>query len=361
MSIKKPVFWISGNYYDSSEAVNLIIDKFGNENITILDSTSDGVDRVISNLVEQEIFSSGNKIIRLKGLPENYNLIYDYLKFVSEKRVLIIESPTFTKIKNKVVNAALSNLYKEIKKIGKVIDSPTELNDTNAKGWIDSLCERRFKKTIEEEAIPLLLYLKNNNADIIYSELLKLSTYIGKRKKITLDDVKQVVKTDYAFDTWKFVDDLVDGDMEKCIYAFEDYFLTRENFIYEIESLLGAILYRFELMLLIRSCGDTNVLSSFKKKPKDKPITDKYSSGMINMIKYSKNNLGTIKLTSILSVLYFTLNSIRANGGDSSFCKLILFNMTSALCGKITREEFFSMYSGGRQVIFENLQGAYNE
>ncbi|MFA6088609.1 MAG: hypothetical protein WC755_01980 [Candidatus Woesearchaeota archaeon] len=367
MSVKKPVFWISGNMYDCSEAVNLILDKFGTSNVTILDGTSDGVDRVIINLVEKEIFSNGNKVIRLKGLPENYNIIYDYLKYVNEKCVLIIESPTTTKINGKTVIASSSNLYKEIKKIGKVLEAPMELDSKNCKPWIENLCEKKFKRKIDDESINLLNELKNGNADLIYSEIKKLVTYIGSRRKITLEDVRQITANVIEFDVWKFVDRIIDGNEETCIDMLEDYFLTRENFIYEIDGLMGAILYKVELLLLIKGVGNLTTketfeaLSCFKKKPKDsKEPTVRYSQGMIGMIKSSRNNLGSVRLVSMLSVLYFSLNSVRANSGDASFCKMILLNMVSSLCNRITREKFFSMYPQSREVIFENMQGVYN-
>ena len=228
--MKKPVYWLAGNTYDCDLMLNQLLKKHGRDNVAILDGSSDSVDKVFANLIKSDLFSCGTKVIRLRGLPPDYVLIVDYLKYVNKNRVLIIESPLQTKVSGRRIEASKSKLFKEIKKVGKVLEFPVVVKDVQARNWTIKAAEKAYKKDIEDVAAARLVECKNCNLDHIFAELSKLCSYIGKRRKILLDDVQICVKDDREFNTWQMVDDLTEGKLKESLQSYsrkkKQYFAT---------------------------------------------------------------------------------------------------------------------------------------
>ena len=346
---KKPVYWISGNWYDCQAALSGIRKKHGDYWLKF-DGTSDSIDKVILNLMQNDLFDKKQKVIYLKGLPEDYQLLAKYLHYVRKNCVLVIESPL--SVGNK--NIAASKLYKEIKKTGTVFEFKTIVTAKQAQSWSIKVA-KLHKKTLEEDAAEILVFCKNNNLDLIYEEIGKLATYIGNRKKITIDDVKSCIYIALEFDTWKFIDSLTEFNLDESMKWLEIYF-SNNDWSKDIMMLIGSILYRFELLLLARESGKKvkfdelkNKIGKLKKKGAS-GLIDKYSDGALKMFLYSDSikrvlsSVGTIRLAELVSVIYFVQNSLRAFNNDPVTCRFLLMGLVQVICGKINVEAFYAFY-----------------
>jgi len=365
---KKPVFWVNGNYYDCRTVIDQILEKYGRNNVTILDGSSDSVERVFANLVETDLFAAGTKVIRLRGLPPDYTLIVDYLKYVGKNRVLIIEAPFNRTAGARKTSASKTNLFKAIKKDGKIYDFPVIIKTDKARNWAITVSENENKKKLESNAADLLVKLKHCNLDQIFLELDKLSTYIGKRRKITVEDVSRCVLDSNEFNVWSLVDHVTDSNLQESIAVLEDLW-RQKNFIYLLEPLVGGLIARFKLLLFAREIGGINAktmfsyLSEFKKKAKDSknPPVSTYNIRSLSSFSYSKVvkdahlRMGTVRITEILDVLYFTQNSLRALGSVPASSRLLITNMVETLCGRISVRDFFGCHSGRNGMMVSTI------
>lgn len=349
--MKIPAFWISGNLYEVSLTINDILDKYGRDNLITIDATSSTVERIIYELMNVDIFNTKPKVILLKRLPENYTYLSNHLQYVTDKCVLIIDCPKSLKINNRDANVALSTLYKEIKKKGQVIEFPEEAKPGETEKWAIGVCKQAFNRTLDVEASELLCDLKNCNFNNIFSELNKIVTYIGKRRKITIEDVRACTTDELQFDNWKFIDDLTAGKYELAVEHAEKLFSTAKYIVFDCEFTISAIIYRYELMLFAREVGkhpdfdkikkQVNSFQKIKKKDGETELSTKYSDGLLRMFCYSNyvkdalNRLSRPRIAEILSALYFVQNSIRFNSGNKARCKLLFMEMIRELCGSV--------------------------
>ena len=362
MTTKRPIYWLAGNSYECDLALDQILEKHGRDNVVILDGSSDPVDRVFANLIKSDFFSKENKVIRLRGLPPDYQLILEYFKYVNKNRVLIIESPFQVRMGKKKVDVKKTNFFKEIKKIGKVFDFPIKVSSAKARNWVVKACEKAYKKNINSDAASLLVELKNCNLNHIFAELNKLSAYIGRKKKITVDDVKVCVIDDKDFNIWKMVDHLTEEDFKSSIKEIEDLWVQKD-YATQLELFMGALIFRFELLLFSRVIGTTdgqsliNELSFFRKKAKKKPEPiRKYNEKALMVFSYSKivkeANIGTKRLVQILEVIYFTHISLRALSSTPSLGRNLISNMIQFICRRLSADDFFDRYDAkGKMMI----------
>src|SRR3990167_6210554 len=309
--MKKPLYWVSGNQYDCDRIVAEILSKYPKSSVVLLDGVIDPVQTVLSNLMKTSLFSKEDKVIRLRGLPANYEILLVYIDYVSTKRVLIIESDLQVKVGRKIVNFALTKFYKQIKQLGETYHFPVQVEVPRATTWLKKACQDRYKKTIEDGAAHLLSERKNGNLDYIISELNTISAYIGKRKKITLRDIEDCVIELPSFDLWRFIDDLMFMRLDTAL-ARLDVFL--EHSFAEIELLLYHIIRQFELLLFMRNYGKIVNFDKLKAdvgsmQKKDGKV--KYTDFTLRAFTSSKatqyaiDKVGTARLSPILCLLYF--------------------------------------------------------
>ena len=77
--MKKPLYWVSGNQYDCDRIVAEILSKYPKSSVVLLDGVIDPVQTVLSNLMKTSLFSKEDKVIRLRGLPANYEILLVYI------------------------------------------------------------------------------------------------------------------------------------------------------------------------------------------------------------------------------------------------------------------------------------------
>jgi len=360
--VKKPIFWVTGNQYDCEDIVGQLLKKYKCSQVVSIDSSSDSIQGVLSSLLETDMFETGNKAVRLRGLPPDYTLICRYLPYISEKRILIIESPFQYQVGRRKIKASTSNLLKATKEEGAVYDFPVIVSEIKARKWTRKVSEEAaIKKDIDSDAVDLLVQLRHCNLDRIFSELKKISVYIGKRQKITVDDVRSCVLEDKQFDCWALNDALTEGNLGKSTELLESLWNER-NYGVLLEPFVGSLIYRFQLLLFARQLGrsisSTNLkkeLVGFRKKKKDgRGRIPKYEARALNIfgqstpIQKAFSSRSKRNLAEILEMLYFVQNSLRLLATKLASSRLLLSNMVEAFCDKISIEDFFNR-NGGRE------------
>jgi len=135
----KPLFWITGNYYDCCKTWKDIISRLGDVAVDILDC---GYKVESSNLIQpatacdvilllknKDMFDDRPRVIKMKGIPNDYHLIADYLHLVNNKNVLVVDGPIGYRAKppsKRMITAATSRFYKTFSTKGKVFQFPME-------------------------------------------------------------------------------------------------------------------------------------------------------------------------------------------------------------------------------------------
>jgi len=147
-----PIYWINGNYYDTCQRWKEICALVKDPNIEIFDCGYNP-DNIVDNKVAQaadiimmlkhrDLFDSRVRIIKMKGLPPDYNLITDYLHLINNKTILVIDSPIgYIKPGSKrFISAATSKFYKFIKANGVLRESLKEAKSVNqAIKWVEKV------------------------------------------------------------------------------------------------------------------------------------------------------------------------------------------------------------------------------
>lgn len=269
---KKPMFWICGNYYDSRKKWQQIKSKIGDANIESLDCGSNSADTpsgcraaqaadVILLLKSKDMFDERPRIIRMRGLPPDYTLIADYLKYVNDNNILVVDGPIGYQ-ERRFISAASSSFYKTISTEGIVFDVGTDAkNDSDAADWVSSVVDDHDKE-IKSDACQLLVSMKGRNYDTLYVEINKLLAYQSK-KVITLEDVQSCSVPIHTKTAWDLVDSLDLCKLDESLTHLQSFyqfagFQTGKSFRGDIEMLLGALHYHFLFLLFAKdACGES--------------------------------------------------------------------------------------------------------
>ena len=337
-SIKRPIYWLSGNICDCDAFINDLCKKYKESQLVVIDGTSVTVSRVLGELTEQEIFNPVDKIIRLKGLPPYYQKIHEYFKFVTKRRVLVIESPATALIEDKEAKAFSSSLYKEIKEMGHLLDFKVKVTPYQAEKWTQKALVKRFDRQMDTEALKLLIERCDGNLDLIYSALKKINSSLKPKQKITLSEV-DVQENHSRFNIWAFLDDLVMGRRESAMKELEIMFANSNNLRLDIEGLFGAIIRHYELILIARDkCKNGVTVDGLKracdplknKKTKNQKVelSQRYSDQMLRMFaSKSRPNIGTVRLVEILDKMYECHKTLRYYSSNPNRSRLLLVNL----------------------------------
>jgi len=273
----KPIYWITGNYYDTCQRWKEICALIEDPNIEVFDCgyNPDNVSNrvaqaadIIMSLKHKDLFDPRVRIIKMKGLPPDYNL------------------------------AAASKFYKFIKSNGVLRESPKEAKSVSqAAKWVEKVFADH-ERTCDKEAVRLMVELRGRDFDGLYSEIVKILTYETK-KKITVEAVQNCVVPQFTRQAWDLVDDLWKRDVNACLEHMEEFYQVAgrevgETFQGNIEMLMAVLDKYFDFLRLAKdACGNQLVYDKiqetskgFKKKTKKRDGTEewkqeKYNSGFI--------------------------------------------------------------------------------
>ncbi len=270
----KPMFWITGNYYECKKMWASIVGSLDDPNIEVVDcgynaTNTPSHDRlavgsdVIHLLRSRDMFDDRPRIIRMKGLPEDYTIIADYLRFVRDDNVLVVDGPIgYRKTHGKGsrwIPAAASKFYKTIAKEGKVFKFAKEAKDDGeAQSWCRTVVDELGKK-IDGEALLYLIRAKGRDLDTLYCDLCKLAQY-QSGKEITLDDVKVCSVPLFTRSSFELVDDLCNQKLDQSLIHLISFcenagVAVGSSFRGEVERLIGLLYKTFLFLVLLKDSG----------------------------------------------------------------------------------------------------------
>jgi len=368
-----PAFWVWGNRFQCQKFWQMVIDTLGNPTVEILDcgykpanapknygvSTSSDI---VMLLKHQDPFSDRPRVLKLKGLPEDYVLLTDYLDLVNDYNVLFIDSPPGYRQKppgNRFVPATASNFYKAIKASGTMIEYELEARTVDqAVGWIRGVAEELGIK-LDPDAADLMVKHRGKNLDILHSELVKLADFHGKGM-ISPDDVQACCPASFQRQVWDLIDDLDFQNYDSAISHLQQLFAVMESgppsgFYGDVMMLLGALKQHFMFMLLVRNhCdqltyqGVMEAIGGLKKRQRKEGVdyweNDLFSSQFIRM---TIDKLGVqaamqwkaSKFYLIWEDLGVCSHICRENSSNHALIKVCLSSFIMLACSRITSEQ----------------------
>ena len=167
------------------------------------------------------------------------------LPFFADRRVLIIENSGF--FKNKCEELAdymsvipestnfifvetevdkRSRFYKEVKKVGRVVEFGTQKEDTLVK-WILGMLKKE-NKNITRDTLQMFLTKTGSDMQMIKNELDKLAAYTEGRDVITAEDVEEVCVTQTTNRIFDMVNAIAEGNQKKALELYEDLLSLKE-------------------------------------------------------------------------------------------------------------------------------------
>lgn len=372
----KPMYWITGNYFDCQQKWKSILSSLKDANVEVFecDYTPQNSDvpsakaaEIIMTLKHRDLFDKRPRVIKMKGIPDDYALLTDYLRLANDKNVIVIDGPFGYRKppSQRLIPVKATKFFKEFSKLGEVNDFPETVRGiTDAVKWIKRVVES-FGKTIEPDAARLMVELQGKTLDYLYTEVSKLVDY-QEKKKITLSDVETCTASVFQRQVWDLLEDLarmnVDASLSHLASFYEVAGLeTGTSFRGDVEMLLGALLRQFNFYLLIKdSCLDGTLnydavkrKSAGIKKRTSKMVsgqkvddweTDYFDSRFLN----TNFNKETTRLVSkwpwhrvyaIVTQIHLTRLTLRSHGHVSEYnrggIKLLLDSLVLLICGKL--------------------------
>lgn len=361
----KPIFWITGNYYDSRKAWKNILSKLGNCNIENIECgsfsgdglrTAQGYDIALL-LRSRDLFDDRPRIIRMRGLPPDYSVITEHLGCVNDNNILVVDSPVGYFQNKRFVSAATSNFYKTISSNGKVFSYEMDAkNDSMARDWVKSVLSDSGKE-IKDDALHLLVEMRGRHYDSLLVEINRLIAY-QKNKTICINDVETCCVSVITKTTWDLIDSLDENRFEDSFCHLQKFhnfagLETGKSFRGEVELLLHALHYHYLLLLFAKDkCCDylnydvlSKAVSEYKTKVNDDGTRSaSFTSGALMMATRSnsfKKALGW-KKSKIYSIYCSIISLIKKNRFhyNEEFCKISLDSLCMYICGILDEKSF---------------------
>jgi len=362
----KSLYWITGNYYESQKKWHEILSSIPNANVEIFDG--DSVSDIILALKMRDIFDTRPRIIKIKSVSSDYDLLTDYLRLANSKSVIVIDSPIgyYKPPSKRLISLKTSKFYKVFAEHGGVFEFQSDFRkNSECVTWLEKILKDQ-KMSIDPDAVRLLIELKGKNCDTLYSEIIKLANYTTS-KKISIDNVKDCCAPLFLRQVWDFIDDLTLMNIDSSLSHLQQFYQVAglepsSSFRGDIEMLLGAMLKQFNFYLLINDCGGLNYSriktksSGIKKKTKkivdgceiDVWETDYFDPQFIN-INLNKESTKQItkwpwsRIYASVREIHRTRLAIRSNSCISEYnrggAKVLLDTLAMTICGKITPKQ----------------------
>lgn len=378
-----PMYWITGNYYDCRQKWQEICALVGDPNVEVFDceyNTQNGGKKsaqagdIILRLKQKDMFDTRSRIIKLKGIPDDYAILTDYLRLANKKNMIVIDGPVgYRKPPSKrLIPVKATKFFKEFVKRGELCEFP-ELAKTDALAirWVVGVA-KNLGKNLDPEAAKLLVELQGRNLDGLYAEVSKLSDY-QEGKKITVDDVKTCTAPLFLRTVWDLLEDLAFMNVDASLSHLQKFYEyagleTGTSFRGDVEMLLGAMLKQFNFYIAIKdACGDSldydklrNKTAGLKKRSSkmvdgetvDNWDTDYFDSRFIN-VNLNKESTQSVskwpwhRAYNIVRQIHMTRLALRTHSHISEYnrggIKLLLDSLALMICGKLTPRQLNAM------------------
>lgn len=196
----------------------------------VYDADKCDIGEVIGTL-RSAAFISGKRLVLIRNIDaasfDAQKAVAEYVKNPSKDSCLVLD---FAKTEAK------SPVYKEIRKHAREVSFNFPTGD-QVTGWI----QKEFKskgKIIRYDAANLLKEIKKDDMSALRTEIDKLSTYVGTRAAISVEDVEKLVGSSVSRGVFDFVNALSSKDAKKAL-AIANELLRSKKAIPEILGMVG--------------------------------------------------------------------------------------------------------------------------
>ncbi len=322
---------------------------------------------VIHVLRTKDMFSDRPRILRVVGIPEDYQDLMHYVNVPKPQNLLVFWGPPgYYKLGSKRwISLKPTKIFKFIKSHGKVYEFPIEVASGNeaVTSAVDIAAEKN--KILSRDTARLLIRRQGRNLDRLENSIEQLATY-QTGKEITSQDVKACCRETFQGTVWEYINSIDKGDHERalaylqCLYEEEPE--VGESFYGILRKVLGALRQHFLFLVLAKdsSGGSINAklieeaAKGFKKFTPTQlaqiqngeaiELSDWFSGAYI---KSKISNPGFTRLLgkrksqlySALRELLFCTFMARQNSGSEAYLRLCFDVFTLVVCGKISPDQ----------------------
>lgn len=378
--------WVSGNYYETKQVWESIIKDLGGDvnmvtldcgYVTTADTSMSTASDVIRVLKTKDILDSRPRIVRLKGVPDDYKMLEDYLGYCDTNNILAVDGPVGYRQKppsQRWVSLSNTKFFKAIKSKGKHFNSPVDVTKKyDAVEWLSRVVKGE-SIDVDKGVLELLVGYKGKNLDILYFELMKLVDY-ANGETVTTECVKECCQPSVSQDVWQLIDSLDYGDFDSAISNLYNFYETAgldsgSTFYGDLLSLFGALHQHYLFLVLIKDGMVNNkitpsaaleTVSELRKKKRLPDGTYEFKDCLFskNFVTFNMGKKTTrfmlarkkSMLYSYLLALYWCEDACRQYSGRHVFAKAFLNYFVMYVCGKITFKQM--------KTLLYNKEGEY--
>ncbi len=373
---QKPVhiFWIFGNLRQAKAKWNSLCQYIEQhvgvapkvETIYCGDTSESSMKDVVFALRSKDMFSDSPRIIKVVGIPEDYNDLLFYTDIPKPHNLLVFwGTPGYYKPGSKKwISLKITKLFKFVKQHGKVYEFPTEARtDSEAITSVIDIAAEKGKE-LSRETARLVVSRLGRGLDLLESHIEKLATY-QTGSKILQADVEACCAKGFYGTVWDYINSLDKGDCGQALsylqQLYEDKPATGDNFYGVLNKVIGALRQHFTFVTLARDISTSVNVKAIEESAKgckkftptqlseiqagNSPnIPDWFSSG------YIRNQINNSNLARLLgqrkSIIYGILRDLlfcafycRLNSGNDAYLKLSFDVFTLLACGKINSRQ----------------------
>lgn len=207
--------------------------------------------------VENPYFLTGEKINN--GIEQNTDLLVDYLKAPLESTVLVFFAP-YEKLDER------KKVTKQLKKTAITIDVK-QLNEKEVRQYLMNTLNNS-EIEMDRYAIDLFLRLTDLDLSKLMRELQKLMLFAQDQKKITTQEVEQLVPKTLEHNLFDMTQYVLTGNTEQALRLYEDLVLQGEETIKINAILLAQLRLLLQTKFLIKiGYQQANIAETLKVHP----------------------------------------------------------------------------------------------
>lgn len=180
------------------------------------------------------------------------NSLEDYIEQPARKSVLVLDVKSWRKN---------TRLAKKLDSIGLELDCG-EMKGPQLTGWLIDEAKTHFQKQLTRDAASLMVELAGSGLTLLDQELQKLTSYVGDRDRITVEDVRTLVGGWRAETTWHMINAIRDNQPDVALQCLDKLLTAGEP----APKILGGMNFVFKKLAHATeiSRSGTNIKAALK-------------------------------------------------------------------------------------------------
>lgn len=177
----------------------------------------------------------------------------EYVEAPAKKSVLVLDMKSWRKN---------TRLAKKLESMGLELDCG-ELKGTQLTGWLIDEAKTRYARQLTRDAAAMMVELAGTGLTLLDQELQKLTSYVGDRERINVEDVRTLVGGWKAETTWNMINAIRDNHPDVALVCLDKLLVAGEP----APKILGGMSFVFKKIALATeiSRGGTNLKVALKE------------------------------------------------------------------------------------------------